>query len=218
MGLITSKVIVRELLAKRDFDGVMAWAQTQRSPQRVLFSLALDDDELTSWRAIEAVGRLAGLQAEVDLEKVRDSIRRLLWLMNDESGGLGWRSPELIGEILVNVPSLINEFGRLLTSYFKEEPFERGAWHAVARIAPIEPGLFADLAPEVETAVKDKDPLIRYHAVSILLSFDAAKYCPLVEKLAQDGGSVSIYDLKSGRMITATVGKMVEKLMMRSVS
>jgi hypothetical protein len=218
MGLITSKVIVRELLTKRDFDGIKTWAQTQRSPQRVLFSLALDDDELTAWRAIEAVGRLAGVYAEHDLEKVRDSIRRLLWLMNDESGGLGWRSPELIGEILVNVPSLINEFGRLLSSYFKEEPFERGTWQAVARIASIEQGLFADLAPDVETAVNDKDPLIRYHAVSILLSIDAAKYRPLVTKLMDDRGSVSIYDFETGRLMTTRMGKAVEILMKRSLS
>ena len=99
MGIRTHKTAVREILADRDFNAVAAWADSVRSPQRVLFSLALDADELIAWRAIEAIGKMAAIQAESDLEKIRDSVRRLLWLMNDESGGLGWRSPEMIGEI-----------------------------------------------------------------------------------------------------------------------
>ena len=93
MGVRTYKAKIRELLMKRDIDGLLAWAESRRSSQRVLFSLALEVDDLIAWRAVEAIGQVMARQAADDLERVRDTIRRLFWLMNDESGGLGWRSP-----------------------------------------------------------------------------------------------------------------------------
>ena len=61
----------------------------------------LDPDELIRWRTVEALGKVAVMLGERDLETVRELVRKLLWLMNDESGGLCRLSPELIGEILV---------------------------------------------------------------------------------------------------------------------
>jgi len=95
MNAIKRKSKVKELLRERDYDNLQKWAKNMRNPQRTLLSLAYDTDELIRWRAIEAIGKVAQIQAESDIEKVRDLIRRLLWLMNDESGGLGWHSPEI---------------------------------------------------------------------------------------------------------------------------
>ena len=103
---MSAKSEARELLAARDFESLIQWAEAVASPLRHLFSLTFDASEVIQWRAVEAIGRVAGVQAETDLEPVRDFVRRLLWLMNDESGGLGWHAPEAIGEILVNVPDL----------------------------------------------------------------------------------------------------------------
>lgn len=127
----------RRLLEKRDFDGLFLWMQSVRSPLRIVFSLTFDTDELIVWRAIEATGKIAAATAASDVEKVRDFIRRLLWLMNDESGALGWHAPEVIGEILVNVPSLIEEIGVLLPRLFQgrtvraRRPLCRISYHAL---------------------------------------------------------------------------------------
>jgi hypothetical protein len=207
MSIRALKTDAREILARRDVDELFAWAAKIRSPQRVLFSLAMDNEELIAWRAIEAIGRMAGIQADSDIDRVRDSIRRLLWLMNDESGGLGWRSPELIGEILVNVPDLIGEYAQILTSFLKEEPFERGTHLAVSRLAAINATPFADHVEILGQSLNDPDATIRFYAASALRYLNIANYQSRIEKLANDNQPVKLYDFVTGLLVDTTVGQ-----------
>jgi len=218
MGLISHKARVREYLADRDFEELALWAGSIRSPQRVLFSLAHDSDELIVWRAIEALGRLMGAIAEDDVERVRDTVRRLMWLMNDESGGLGWRSPELIGEILVNVPELIEEYGRLLPAYFHEEPFEQGSHLAVARSAAINSAPFADFVEDLNNSLEDSDSAIRCHAASALHDIDPGNHKSRLEKLSRDSSPVELYNFENGQLEKTTVARVVEKVLNGSSS
>jgi len=213
MGVVARKAEIREFLANREYDAVLAWSRSVRSPQRVLFSLALDADEVIAWRAVECIGQVAGIEAEENLERIRDMIRRLFWLMNDESGGLGWRSPEMIGEILVNVPSLIEEFGLLLTAYFHEEPFERGSYLAVARIAAVNPQPFTGIIPDLREALVGHDAVIRCHAATALWNIDSSDNPSVIEPLKRDSSPVTFYDYKRGIPVETTVGRFIESLM-----
>lgn len=212
MSISTRKAEIRELLAERDYDSILIWAASARSPQRVLFSLALDSDELIAWRAVEGLGRVTGAQAGTDLEPVRDTVRRLLWLMNDESGGLGWRSPEMIGEILVNIPDLIDEYGKLLTAYFREEPFERGAHLAVSRMATVNPDPFVDSVSELRASLDNPDAAIRFHAASALWTIDKKDNRSFIEPLLNDTGPLTLYDFHAGAIIRTTVREAVTAL------
>ncbi len=212
MSNIADKNKIRELLALRNFGGIIAWAESKRSPQRVMFSLALDADELTAWRAIEAMGKIAAMESRKDLERIRDMVRRLLWLMNDESGGLGWRSPELIGEILVNVPVLIDDFGGLLPAYFKEEPFERGTYLAVARIASINPKIYGENVDQLKESLSNPDPAIKCHAVAALYAIDEKLGQSIAKKLENDTSPVTLYDFNSGNLIATTVRQYVSQI------
>jgi hypothetical protein len=89
----------------------------------------IDVMEGSELSAVEAAGQMAAVTAESGLEPVREVLRRVIWLMNDESGGVLWQGPEILGEILVQVPDLRPEFAPLLPPYLVEEPFERG-WYA----------------------------------------------------------------------------------------
>lgn len=44
------------------------------------------------WRAIEGMGAVAHRMAGEDPEAVRNILRNLLWTINEESGGIGWRT------------------------------------------------------------------------------------------------------------------------------
>jgi hypothetical protein len=204
------KAAVRELLDHRDFAALLKLADTIRNPQRILISLTLDPDELIRWRAIEAFGRLAAVQAESDLGKVRDMLRRLLWSMNDESGGLGWYSPELLGEVLVNVPALMDEFAKLLPSYLREEPFERGTHIAIYRISLISPERFRDCIPELGKSLDDTDPVIRGYSALTLGTIAGKSCCDTIEKLLDDPSPVTHYDFDSGQLRETTVGQMAK--------
>jgi hypothetical protein len=68
------------------------------------------------------------------LEAVRESLRRTLWLMNDESEGLLWCGPQVIRAVLANVPALCDEFVAILTGFLREKPFCVGTRWALWRV------------------------------------------------------------------------------------
>jgi hypothetical protein len=82
-----------------------------------LFSHFYNKDELIKFRSITAMGFLGNRTAKKNLEKARIILRRIMWNLNDESGGIGWGSPEAMGEILCQSPEIALEFKSILFSY-----------------------------------------------------------------------------------------------------
>jgi hypothetical protein len=203
---------VKKLLARRDFDALRNWVGENRNPFRVLLSLTYDADGIVCWRAIEAVGKVAAVLAAADIEKVRDFVRRLLWLMNDESGGLGWYAPEMIGEILVNVPTLIDDTADILPSFIKEEPFERGTHLAMVRVASVDARPFVKSAPDIAESLSDSDPLIRCYAAMILGNIGDNRFCDSVRALSDDNTAVTMYDFETGNLYETEVREIAQNV------
>jgi hypothetical protein len=86
-----------------------------------LFSFFYSTNELIKWRAITAMGAVVSRLAEQDMESARVVMRRLIWNLNDESGGIGWSSPEAMGEIMARHFRLAEEYAFLLVSYVNEQ-------------------------------------------------------------------------------------------------
>jgi hypothetical protein len=168
----TRRKIALQILLDGDWDKLLSWAGKTRSALRTLFSLSYSEDNLISWRAIEGIGLVAKQIGKNDLDRVKDFLRRLFWLMNDESGGLGRRAPEIIGEILFGLPALIEEFGVLLFHFTNEEPFEQGSYFALARISAKAPELIEKNRDVLLSALDDPDPAIRDHAQTALNSVE----------------------------------------------
>lgn len=206
----------RALLKARSLDGVVPWVRSTRGAMRALHSLAFDEDELTRWRAFEAIGTVAAWKAEENPDWVRDLLRRLFWTMNDESGATGWYAPEVIGEILVHVPALIGEYAGMLPHFFKEEPFERGAFRAVARCAAINPEAFSKAAQALKEALDDPDAGIRIAALSALDALGSTEH-PEPEKaesLMADQTPVKVYDFASGMLRETTAGAVARETLL----
>ncbi|HMK48467.1 MAG TPA: hypothetical protein VK435_00305, partial [Thermodesulfovibrionales bacterium] len=93
--------LVNELLGRRGFEELTDLCERDRHAwQEVRYSL-YSLDERQRWSAIETVGRLMELWwRSARQEKVRQYIRTLFWSMNDESGGIGWSSPQAVAEII----------------------------------------------------------------------------------------------------------------------
>ncbi len=71
-----------------------------------LFSHFYHKDELIKFRSVTAMGALGARVGERNMEQARILLRRIMWNLNDESGGIGWGSPEAMGEILCQNPKL----------------------------------------------------------------------------------------------------------------
>ncbi len=69
--------------------------------------------------AVRAFSILVPRMAETDMEAARIVMRRFLWSLNEESGGIGWGAPEAMAGILGASPLLRREYLHLLCSYMR---------------------------------------------------------------------------------------------------
>ncbi len=133
-----------------------------------LFAHLYHSQELIKFRSATAMGHLAARICDRRREEARIILRRIMWNLNDESGGIGWGSPEAMGDILACSKELAGEFGSILFSYLdtggnfiEHEILQRGVIWGI--------GTYLKKAPETIT------PLIRDQLVQYLDSPDAIK-------------------------------------------
>ena len=84
-----------------------------------LFSFICSTDEQLKWRAVTSFGLVISSLADTNMEAARIVMRRFLWTLNDESGGIGWGAPESMGEIMCNSVRLCDEYSHMLISYMR---------------------------------------------------------------------------------------------------
>lgn len=82
-----------------------------------LFSHFYATNELIRFRSITAMGLLGKRLASGHMENARNLMRRLMWNLNDESGGIGWGSAEAMGEIMGRSPAMAEEYASILFSF-----------------------------------------------------------------------------------------------------
>jgi len=90
------------LLRSGDLHSIVHLAGEHKRVLSWLTGLTYHADPLVADRAVDAFGPAAARIAVYDPEYVRNHLRRLLWLVNDESGGIGWRAPELVGAAIAH--------------------------------------------------------------------------------------------------------------------
>ena len=121
-----------------------------------LFSGICRADETIRWRAITAMGVVVPKIADEDMEAARVIMRRLMWSLNDESGGIGWGAPEAMAEILGQHEQLALEYAHILVSYMREDSnflehntLQRGLMWAIGRAARTWTTLFITLKAQI---------------------------------------------------------------------
>ncbi len=113
-----------------------------------LFSGICHADPKTRWHAITAMGATVARLADQDMEAARVVMRRFMWSLNDESGGIGWGAPEAMAECLALHAGLAEEYTKILVAFMREDGFylelpalQRGLMWGVARVAQVRPDL-----------------------------------------------------------------------------
>lgn len=77
--------------------------------------------EKVKWHAVCTFGWMVPKIAQDKLETGRIIMRRFLWSLNDESGGIGWGAPEAMAEIMCQSSILREEYLHMLISYMRED-------------------------------------------------------------------------------------------------
>ena len=155
---------VRVHLERGEYAPVLVLAAADRRVVRALVSLLCDQDELVRWRAVSALGHLAGAHPEL----VQPLVTRLYWSLNDESGGIGWMSAPALGEIGRRAPELLSQCVRPLVRYLDEPFLLAGALWAIGRLAPAYPAETQEVVPEVSLLCASADPAVRAQAAHAL--------------------------------------------------
>ena len=83
----------------------------------VLLSLLVTTDEDLKNSVVKAFGEVVSKLAEENIESARIVMRRLMLSVTDESGGIGWNTPEAMGEIMARSEKLAIEYHNILISY-----------------------------------------------------------------------------------------------------
>ena len=125
------KKVVLDLLAAENLTDILEELDRYRETDLLgpLFSALCSLDERVRWHAVSAFGKVVPRIARQDMEAGRVVMRRFLWSLNDESGGIGWGAPEAMAEIMLQHEPLAREYLHMLVSYMRQDgpdPFQDG--------------------------------------------------------------------------------------------
>ena len=196
------KQTVAEFLQAEDF--AKGLSEISRLPPRQvvnpLFSFLCSIDERVKWRAITAMGKVISNLAGSDLESARVIMRRFIWQLNDESGGIGWGCPESMAEAMVQNENLAEEFWRLLISYIQPEcnylehpVLQRGVLWGVGRLAHSRPHYAYPAAAHLLPYMESADPIHRGLAAWAAGPIAGKEIFPRLEKLIRDQSLLTVY-------------------------
>jgi hypothetical protein len=216
MGGRQLKKEIFELLNHKDFEKSLEKIRQLPARQAVnpLFSFFYNSDELVKWRAVAAMGAVVSNLADHNMESARVIMRRLIWNLNDESGGIGWGSPEAMGEIMARHVRLAGEYHNILVSYImpdrnylEHEILQRGVLWGVGRLAHARPQLVEDSALFLLPYMESEDANLRGLAVWTAGLFDCKTTRMLLKRLENDQATLTIY--LNGELEEFTVAQLV---------
>jgi HEAT repeat protein len=211
--LLSLKKQVREALAEADFQEVARLALENKKVFGILISLSFNKEDIVSWRAIEAMGSAAGLvTSEKDPEMVRNAVRRIIWSAREESGGMGWSAPELLGEIVYNAPRAFRDIPPLIVSLHNEDEegvFRRGVLWALGRMAEAGINEIAGSQALVLSSLSSTDSRIRGLAAYAAGKMGVRQAVDTLKDLSGDSEQFMIY--QDANLVQTTVGEQAAK-------
>jgi len=178
-----------------------------------LFSFLCSIDEQIKWRAVTALGKVVSDLAASDLESARVVMRRFIWNLNDESGGIGWGCPESMAEVMAQNARLAKEYGCILISYIQPEGnyleheiLQRGVLWGVGRLAHTCPQYTRTIGGYLIPYMESNDPILRGLAAWAAGPAEDAETIPRLKKLSDDPSRLMLY--RDGKFEHYTVGQL----------
>jgi hypothetical protein len=200
---------IKTLLAKKDFAGLQKLYSLNKKVITTLISLSYDKSSNIAWRSIEAIGILSGHIAKSDSEIVRNMVGRLLWMIRDESGGIGWSVPEILGEIVRNNPELCADIAPIIASFHEEKMLTPGVLWALSRMGKLNPDTVDYAIPIIRSYIADNAIKNRCYAAKALGELGTVDDLKNLENLRTDNNNIDTYE--NGELVKKTVGEIAEE-------
>ncbi len=200
-------------------------AYDQKSLINPLISCLCHTDENVRWHSVSALGPVINAIASQEFESARLVMRRFLWMLNDESGGIGWGVPEALSEAMYHNDRLAAEYLHMLVSYarsdgpelfqdgnFIELPLlQHGVLWGLCRLAEkYRVQLVEKEAHEnIGFYLDSKDAQVRGTASLLCGLLERVEFIPFLQPLSEDPETLRIY--VDGRMETHSVGRLASE-------
>ncbi|MGM0643709.1 MAG: DVU0298 family protein [Thermodesulfobacteriota bacterium] len=167
-----------------------------------IFAQFYHPNELVKFRSIVLLGMVAGRTAPVSMEKVRILMRKLMWYLNDESGGIGWGAPEAMGEVMMKCERIGLEFGSILVSYLdtdgnyiEHDALQRGVlWGIGTLVETVVPHDPERLLQLVTPFLGSTDAVKRGFAARAVLNMGIEPDSISLERMESDGTVIDIFN------------------------
>lgn len=217
---ISFKRRIRGLLKHKDIDQVIAKLRSYPSRKIVspLIASLFSSDETVKWHAVTGLGLVVADIADTDFESARIIMRRFMWSLNDESGGIGWGAPEAMAEIMACHEGLAQEYGHILVSYMREDgnmlehvPLQRGLMWGIGRLAGERRELMlANRADHyLPPYLNSEDALVKGFAAFALGMLRAKAAQEMLKSLLPDQREILLFQHR--KLIATTVGNLAEQ-------
>lgn len=184
----------------------------ERQVINALISLMLHPDQMVRWRSIMAIGEVVNQLANKDMEAARVIMRRFMWTLNDESGGIGWGAPEAMCACIGGNEKIASEFGHIVVSYLDREgnfleyePLQRGLLWGVSYLAQKRPKIVAEAGPHLVGYLDSEDAHVRGLTVMALKSLGVKESVGKLRDLVSDENLFSTY--QEDQIKTFSVGE-----------
>ncbi len=191
-------------------------ALSARQVVNPLFSFLCSSDPAVRWRAVTAMGATVAKLASEDMEAARVIMRRMIWQLNEESGGIGWGLPEAMGESMARHEGLAREYAHMLASYIREDgnflehvPLQRGILWGLGRLAQTRPAFVEEAIPHVESFLGAEDAPLRGLAAWIMGVLRVETARGRLESLTADGAEIVLHH--EWRELPCTVGDLARQ-------
>jgi hypothetical protein len=231
LGCRQNKHKVLELLNGRDLALILDELRQFAAKDAVnaLFSAICREDPHVRWFAVSCMGEAVARLAEMEMEEARIVMRRFLWSLNDESGGIGWGAPESIAEVMCRHAGLAEEYVHMLISYMREDGSEicqdgnyiehpllqRGLLWGVARLSGCRPRLLIDkgAGADIPPYLHAEDAATRGLAALAVGNLYLTATEAVLRGLVADTASLTLY--REGFFQPTTVGELAQSALER---
>ena len=201
---IKEKRVVQKILEKQTLVSILDHLAAMPAVAIInaLFSGICHANKVIRWHAVVAMGATLARLADEDMEKARIVMRRFMWSLNDESGGIGWGAPESMAEAMRRHQGLAEEYCHILVAFMREEgfylehpPLQYGLLWGIARLAETRAALLLQKKADLYLPpyLREQDATVRGLAAYALATLASKDACRDLRELSGLPRTVSVY-------------------------
>ncbi len=205
-GFITKEEVER-LVSVYDIKGIIEASHKGKKIIPYLQRLLYSTDDLTRFRAADAMGKAAAVLEEYYPGSVKNLLQKLFASITD-SAASAWGAIDAIGFILANMPRLYAIYSIQLYPFISDKSLLPHTLRALSLITGAAPESFNRIRSSLLTFLTEKDPEILAHAIMIMRNLRCIEALSDIMALKNDMREISVYE--EGYFNKMTIGEIAD--------